>query len=327
MEITAVNVNHLFQETLWKFKTSGVDTKTRNGDAIMINEPVLTTVIIPTERVLFSKQRDCNPIFHLMESVWILAGRRDVAFLDQFNSRMKQYSDDGKIFNAPYGYRMRHQFEIDQLEAVIMHLELNPESRQAVIQLWDPQDLLRDTLDRACNTQMVFQVKNGRLDLTVFNRSNDFWYGYIGANIVHFTMIQEFVAIALGLRCGVYRTISTNLHIYKDLYDASKYIQYPPPCEDYDYYSANLVKPRNLYEGSWKTFLNECELFCNEPMNPLNMKYEHSFFPEVAIPMAKIGFKRMHKISSGVEHLPEIKAQDWRMAVKEFMNRRDDVSK
>jgi thymidylate synthase len=327
MEITAINVNQLFQEGLWKFKVFGQDTKTRNGDAIMIAEPVTTEILLPTERVLFSKERDCNPIFHLMESIWILAGRRDVAFLEQFNSRMKQYSDDGIFFNAPYGYRMRHQFGLDQLEAVIMHLELNPDSRQAVIQLWDSQDLLRDTLDRACNTQMVFQVRHGRLNLTVFNRSNDFWYGYIGANIVHFTMIQEFVAIALGLGVGVYRTISTNLHVYKDLYDVSKHINSPPPAEDYDYYSAKLVRPRNLYEGSWKTFLTECELFCNEPMNPLDMKYEHSFFPEVAIPMAKIAFKRKYKISDGKEHLREIDAIDWRMAVKEFIDRREHGSK
>jgi hypothetical protein len=293
----------------------------------MIDETVTTTVLSPTERILFAKERDCNPIFHLMESIWILAGRRDVAFLDQFNSRMKQYSDDGLIFNAPYGYRMRHQFGLDQLEAVIMHLELNQTSRQAVIQLWDAQDLLRDTLDRACNTQMIFQVKHGRLDLTVFNRSNDFWYGYIGANIVHFTMIQEFVAIALGLRVGMYKTISTNLHLYRDLYDAMPYVVYPPPCSDYDFYSAGAVKPTNLYEGSWRSFLTECELFCDDPLNASDMTYQHDFFNNVARPMAMIAFKRRNKISDGREHLPDIEATDWRWAVRQFMDRRDYVSK
>jgi len=59
----------------------------------------------------------------------------------------------------------------------------------------------------------------------------------------------------------------------------------------------------------------------------LNMKYKHSFFPEVAIPMARIGFKRKHKISSGREHLPEIEATDWGWAVREFIDRREYVSK
>jgi thymidylate synthase len=332
MELVSNNVNQLFEDGLWRFKISGVKDDSRNGPVYVMPEPVLTRIKSPRERVLFYERRDANPIFHLMESIWILAGRRDVEFLKQFNSNIDKYSDDGKIFNAPYGYRMRKQFEIDQLNSIVDILKLEPNSRQAVIQLWDANDLLKDTLDRACNTQMVFAIRNGRLNLTVFNRSNDFWFGYAGANIVHFTMIQEFVAIALDIPVGEYYTVSNNLHLYTELYDALPDMCAPPSSTEYDFYSMGYVHPYNLYSkenGSSDSFLNECSIFCEDPLNEKDYEYVHPFFKEVAFPMAMISFKRKSKISSGKEHLDDIKASDWKLAVQIYIDNREkkNVSK
>ena len=120
MEITANNVNELFEQMFWKFKIYGKPVQTRNGPALRIPEPVLTTVKYPRQRVLFHKGRDANPIFHCLEAIWMLAGRRDVEFLQRFNSKIGQYSDDGKNFNAAYGYRWRRHFGRDQLDEVII---------------------------------------------------------------------------------------------------------------------------------------------------------------------------------------------------------------
>jgi hypothetical protein len=141
MEIQVRNVNHAFSEIFWKMKTMGLKPEqTRNGLAYVIAEPVITTYRYPQERVLFHTGRDANPIFHLMESIWMLAGRRDVQFLQHFNSTIGQFSDDGKVFNAAYGYRWRRHFGFDQLEEVIKALRRDPETRQAVIQMWDQDD-------------------------------------------------------------------------------------------------------------------------------------------------------------------------------------------
>jgi thymidylate synthase len=325
MEITAINVNTLFEDALWRFKTSGVKTTTRNGEAYCIDEPVLTKITEPTERVLFYGRRDANPIFHLMESIWMLAGRRDVAFLEQFNSKIGQFSDDGEVFNSAYGYRMRHHFGVDQLVGVIEHLTKDSKSRQAVIQLWDADDLTKDTKDRACNTQMVFAIKNGCLDLTVFNRSNDFWWGYAGANAVHFTFIQEFVAIALCVPIGTYYTVTNNLHLYTHLYDAMPEMLNPPKSDVFDYYSLGTVKPYQLFNGKWTTFLQDCEMFCEKPFDD-TITYQHPFFKEVAQPMAMVSFLRKHKLGSGHEQAQLIKATDWQIAVMEWIGRRN-VSK
>lgn len=327
MEITSNNVNTLFSDALWRFRTSGVENTSRNGDVFMINEPVLTKIKYPLERVLFYARRDANPIFHLMESIWILAGRNDVDFVKQFNSNIGQFSDNGRDFNAAYGYRMRGQFIDDQLKSVIQILDQDPDSRQAVIQLWDANDLMKKTKDKACNTQLIFSIRSGCLDMLVTNRSNDFWWGYAGANIVHFTIIQEFIAIALDLPVGDYYTVSNNLHLYKDLYDALPDMQSPPSAGEFDYYSQGVVKPYPLFDGNFETFLSECSRFCSDPLK--EFEYQHKFFKEVAQPIAAIAYLRKMKLGTGLEQLDRIMATDWKLAVQQWIMRREikNVSK
>lgn len=325
MEITANNANELFEQMFWKFKIYGKPVQTRNGPALRIPEPVLTTVKYPRQRVLFHKGRDANPIFHCLEAIWMLAGRRDVEFLQQFNSKIGQYSDDGEVFNAAYGHRMRWHFGVDQLSGVVDELRSTPNSRQAVVQLWDAQDLSKKTLDKCCNTQLVFEIYDEELNMTVFNRSNDAWFGYAGANIVHMTMIQEFVASAVGVPVGSYRTFSTNLHLYTEMYPSEPLVSSPPSSEDYDLYRSGDVFPAPLMlNGGYQTFLRECEQFCSDPFNT-TYEYKHPFFSHVAMPMAMVSRVRKLKAGDGRGWAAKIRASDWRRAVFDWIERREAV--
>ncbi len=328
MEITVRNVNQAFSEMFWKFKAENLKPEeTRNGPALVFPEPVTTVYERPQERVLFHNGRDANPIFHLMESIWMLAGRRDVAFLEQFNSKIGQYSDDGVNFNAAYGYRWRHHFGHDQLLEVIRMLEKDYKSRQAVVQMWDVEDLTKQTKDKACNMQVIFDIRRGRLNMTVINRSNDMWWGAYGANAVHFSILQEFVALALGVPVGDYRQSSHNLHLYTELYDVSRYLDSPPNDEDYDYYSywTGMAEPLPLFEGrDYRKFLEECEIFCNDPFNA-DIQYKNPFFSKVAHPMAMVSRVRKLKQGDGRYYAHKIRASDWRLAVFGWIDRREKV--
>ena len=127
---------------------------------------------------------------------------------------MKNFSDDGKVFNAAYGHRWRKHFGTDQLLDVINLLKQDISTRQAVIQMWDVEDLVKDTCDKACNTQLIFDTRNNKLNMTVFNRSNDVWWGAYGANAVHFSFLQEVIARAIDYPLGEYRQVSNNFHLY-----------------------------------------------------------------------------------------------------------------
>lgn len=324
MEIVTRNVNSLFSDMLWRFKTSGVEADSRNGKVIRIDEPVLTTIKNPKERVLFFGERDSNPIFHVLESIYLLAGRRDVAFLSQFNSSIGNYSDDGEVFNAAYGFRTRNHFGFDQLKSVISILSKDKESRQCVVQLWDPEDLDKHTLDKCCNMQLVFSIKKEKLDILIMNRSNDAIWGYAGANPVHFSILQEFVAGALGREVGSYHTVSNNLHIYRELYPKfNHFLEYPPDPSTYDMYRKEGVKPMSLgvTPGNWEEWLGWAEVFCLDPFT-YNPKMP-DFLTEVCHPMAMVSKIRKSKSGDGMGWARSIVAQDWQIATMDWVERRE----
>ena len=194
----------------------------------------------PYNRVPFLEGRRINPFFQLAESLWILSGRADVEFLAKFNENMKQFSDDGKWFNAPYGERIRmwnknsaHNFifnPIDQLSDVYKKLVYDKDTRQAVIvisnPLFDNSNYTIDEkgLDIACNLVLTFKIRQDKLNMTVFNRSNDLHWGVFGANLCQFSTIQECLLAWLKayrypeLEIGTYNQITDSLHIYLDDY-------------------------------------------------------------------------------------------------------------
>jgi len=328
MELRTRNVNTAIEEGLWKFKVCAYEENSRNGKVLAIPEPLMLTYQHPAERVLFWPERDANPVFHVMESLWMLAGRNDLAFVEYFNSRMANFSDDGKKLNGAYGHRWRNRFGVDQLPSIIRHLSKNSESRRAVLQMWGTQEdlLLVDTSkDVCCNTQAYFDVRQGRLNMTVCNRSNDFIWGMCGANAVHFSVLQEFIARALNAEVGVYRQFSNNAHIYTELYDYTKYIDNPPNASDFDHYANGDVAPFPLINGTtWQRWLFECGEFCDNPFSPPHT-HNDVFFQEVAYPMAMVTWTRKNKKGDGMDFANKIAAHDWRLATQQWIERRESA--
>ena len=188
----------------------------RNGPVLVAPEPVSTHYDLPTQRVLFDVVRDANPFFHCIEALWMLAGREDVDLPAFYVPGMRQFSDDGVVFHGAYGKRWRAHWEKDQLRQVVAILRADPTSRRAVVQMWDPDsDLNVLSKDLPCNLTIVFQIsRHDALNMTVFNRSNDAILGCYGANVVHFSMLQEYMAAQIGVDVGWYEQVSTNFHAY-----------------------------------------------------------------------------------------------------------------
>lgn len=199
--------------------THGLKADSRNGPVIRFPAPVMLSYPNPQRRILDWVARDGNHFFHHFETMWMLAGREDVASLEFFNSKIGQYSDDGKILRGTaYGKRWRSHFGFDQLDAVIRRLRETPTDRRCVLTMWDVRDLQTDTQDFACNMQVIFTTRpeadTFAVDMLVTNRSNDLIYGSMGSNLFHFSMLHEYVASRAGLRLGTYSQMSTNLHLY-----------------------------------------------------------------------------------------------------------------
>jgi len=227
-EVRVINVRNVHQalpRALQILDDVGVRRDSRNGPVVMVPGGVTTVYEKPCERVVFWSQRDANPAFHLYESLWMLAGRNDIAPLVRYAKNMTQFSDDGKTQHGAYGHRWLHWGHVpggwSQLAVIARRLKEDPEDRRCVLQMWDPdKDLDRPGKDVPCNTTATFQRDaEGRLDLTVFCRSNDIIWGAYGANAVHMSMLLEYMANWIGCSVGTYTQVSVNWHAYVDKYE------------------------------------------------------------------------------------------------------------
>jgi thymidylate synthase len=118
---------------------------------------------------------------------------------------------DGGTFHGAYGPRIRQQMPL-----VIERLRKDPDTRQAVVTIWDPaKDLLEDGLhDYPCTLGFQFVIRNGRLSMITTMRSNDVWWG-LAHDIFQFTQLQMTVANVLGIPYGTYYHRSNSLHAYE----------------------------------------------------------------------------------------------------------------
>src|SRR5690606_17999250 len=99
----------------------------------------------------------------------------------------------------------------DQLEYVVKILTKDPSSRQAVISITDPandqldfQGNLVETKDIPCCRLIQFMIVDGKLDMTVYFRSNDILFGLQQVNVFNNTFIQEMLSYILGVPVGNY---------------------------------------------------------------------------------------------------------------------------
>lgn len=216
--LTVPNVHVALPRALQLLDQIGEPRESRNGPVLLAPYPVTTIYEHPQQRVLFWPERDANPFFHLYESLWMLAGRNDVAPLVRYAKNVGTYSDDGVTFWGAYGHRWRKEFKVDQLEIIAQRLIKDPNDRRNVLQMWETTlDLGNNGRDVPCNTTATFQIDNsGKLNIVVFNRSNDLIWGTLGANAVQFSVLLEYMAAWIGCPIGAYTQISVNWHGYLD---------------------------------------------------------------------------------------------------------------
>lgn len=199
--------------------TEGIKTDSRLGATY---ETLNFKIVIqkPIHRCTISFNRNSNIFFHLAESLWVLSGRNDLGFIEIFNSRFLEFSDDGKTLHGAYGKRMREwnntigSETIDQLYKITSLLNVDPNLRRSVISLWNPSlDLGNTSKDIPCNTQLVLRVKGDDFYFTIFNRSNDLHWGYV-ANIFQFSFLGEIISLLLNKKYARQTHFSQSLHIY-----------------------------------------------------------------------------------------------------------------
>ena len=316
--IRARNVEQALGEGFAWLKVAGVDEPSRNGPVRVAPGPVITEYLQPTERVLFNPTRDANPVFHLLESLWMLAGENKNDFLLPYNARMAEYSEPDGTIHGAYGHRWIHHFDHNQVSQVIYELSKRPTSRQAVIAMWDPnEDTDHKKKDRPCNTHIYFDTRGGGLNMTVCCRSNDALWGAYGANAVHFSILQELIASELKLPVGKYRQMSNNLHAYTEVPVAAEFLDHPP---EHDGSYPHQIVPLLLPTEHLIDFTLDCRnLVRGTNFGGLNT----SFFHRVVMPLKASYDARRAGDAEWRAPLAGMADCDWKTAYIEWASRRE----
>lgn len=311
----------------------GIPEDSRAGPVLVSPMPVTTVYDSPRERVLFSAVRDANPFFHLAEALWMLAGRNDAGFLDRFVKDFSQrFAEPDGVQHGAYGHRWGVAFGFDQLEYVANLLGRDPRTRQAVLQMWDARiypegqaDLVGNWQDRPCNTHAYFRLRGRVLDLTVCCRSNDIIWGAYGANAVHFSVLQEYMAAQIGAEVGTYYQISNNFHLYQAelerlLGRIGEAVSLPASLLDQRYgdlWPQPLVFDPGCFDEELAEMLNHYE-----SVMPWSRMPRNRFLKETVWQMLMAHEAYRAKDKDALRLAGGIAAEDWRVACVEWIERR-----
>ena len=120
-------------------------------------------------------------------------------------------NSDRKV-NSNYGYQWNRN---DQIHYVVGKLRENPSTRHAAISIYDCKEFEKYRNDTPCTYAVQFTIINNKLNMSVYMRSNDVWYGFCNDQY-QFSSLQKMIAERLSIDVGWYYHHAHNMHLYND---------------------------------------------------------------------------------------------------------------
>ena len=149
--------------------------------------------------------------FMSAEAAWILSGDNRVSTISPFSRNISNFSDDGETFFGAYGPKI-----MDQLAYIVKTLEHDPDSRQAVINIW--RENPPQSKDIPCSISVQFLIRNNRLHCQYTMRSSDAWLGWV-YDVFNFSMLSGVILLGLSqqypqLQLGFLTLTAGSQHLY-----------------------------------------------------------------------------------------------------------------
>lgn len=211
MFITEETLDDLLRRVFNKLLRSKNHIKPTRGEA---REEIGVLLQITNPRARLSRTEKKGKLFSsLGELLWYLAGTKDLKFITYYVPRYKDESEDGHTVYGGYGPRLFGMEGNNQIDNIIALLKENPDSRRAVIQLFDASDLAERHKEIPCTCTLQFMIRQERLHMLTNMRSNDAFLG-LPHDVFAFTMLQEIMARTLGIDLGTYNHSVGSLHLY-----------------------------------------------------------------------------------------------------------------
>jgi thymidylate synthase len=169
-------------------------------------------IVLPEHSVISTPKRKFNKEYADYEFDWYMTGNRDASKISERAKMWKNMMIPGTTeVISNYGYFWNKN---RQLEKMIKELKKNKQTRRAVLIHYDLEEIDLYQYDTPCNLALNFYVREDLLQLSVFARSIDLWYGWCNDQYC-FQRLMKYVSENTGYDCGSMHWHITNLHLYE----------------------------------------------------------------------------------------------------------------
>lgn len=205
------NANEAFDYFYTKIKDQGVDF---DNTKALFN--VGFYIANPLDNKIESSYRGWSEKYADAEWQWYLSGDPNIKKLGSLYGKIpniwKKMANRYGNVNSNYGYQWKRK---SQLKHVINKLKKDHNTRHAAITIYDGKEWENYKNDTPCTYAVQFSIVDGKLNMSVYMRSNDLWYGFCNDQY-QFSMLQNMVAGELNIPVGWYYHHAHNLHLYND---------------------------------------------------------------------------------------------------------------
>ena len=225
-------MNYNTVDELWKYTIKSLlasnNTSSRIGPT---KEIIRFTAQLNTlnHTFLLNKRRKLSPAYACSEILWYFTNTQDIEMIAAYAPQYTEFSENGFAHGA-YGYRIWNNTYANQFELLIEHLRQMPNSRQAIVTMWNAHDLWHSTRDKKgdipCTLSLQFLIRDGKLHLINTMRSNDAWLG-LPYDIFAFTCFQKLIANTLNIPTGTYTHQVGSMHLYEKNWGAASEARHP----------------------------------------------------------------------------------------------------
>lgn len=153
--------------------------------------------------------RAANSMIGALEGAQLIAGEATPELMSLATGRRFDQYRDGEVLHGSYGPRLRNQ-----IPYVLDLLSRDPDTRQAVLQVWDPAYDLQVRRDLPCTVGFQLLLRGNYLDMLTTMRSNDAWRGF-AYDVFQFAQLQCTMAHCLGAAVGRMIHRVGSFHLYE----------------------------------------------------------------------------------------------------------------
>lgn len=314
-------LDDLLRKVFQKLLTKGLVIKPSKGAAREFYGVLLE---ISNPRARLSRTETKGTLFSCIgELLWYLSGTNELDFIEYYLPRYSEFSDDGVTVHGGYGPRIFGNNHDGQFFRVLNLLKVKPFSRQAVIQIFDSDDLLESHEDIPCTCTMQFFVRKNRLHLLVSMRSNDAFLG-LPHDVFSFSMIQEIMAVALGYEIGTYKHSVGSLHLYDtNVEKAEQYL-----AEDWQSTVSMPSMPKTDPYASIQIILDlEKKIRSNQSFDESVIDSLDSYWADIVYILIIFGItKRSEPLMTARSYLRKIKSDIYAQYILKRINKADGVT-